>query len=220
MKTEKGDDYGRLLMGAGLMLWAVGQPVYGNALGLCLYARERDGKGISRRALEDVARRAPTEGAARTGRAREGGNMGEIKFKKTVAFLAQVPLFRNLDKRQLQSLARSVTPRRYAAGEELVRQGKGGISLFVVVSGKAEAVHTRADGTRVVVNTFGPTDYFGELAMLNDQPRTASVVAVEDIECLALVRWDFLGKLQRHRGMATAILQEQSRRFQRALSVL
>jgi len=146
--------------------------------------------------------------------------MNQFKSNKTATFLAQVPLFRNLDKRQLQSLARSMTPRRYTAGEELVRQGKGGIALYVVVSGKAEAVHSRADGTTVVVNTFGPTDYFGELAMLNDEPRTASVVAIEDTECLVLVRWDFLGKLQRNRGMAIAILQEQSRRFQRALSIL
>lgn len=146
--------------------------------------------------------------------------MSEFKFKKTVTFLSQVPLFRNLDKRQLQSLARSMTPRRYAAGEELLRQGKGGIGLFVVVSGKAEAVHTRIDGTRVVVNTFGPTDFFGELAVLNDEPRTASVVALEDTECLVLVQWEFLGKLQINRGMATAILQEQARRFQRAMAVL
>jgi hypothetical protein len=219
MQTEKSDDHSRILM-ASLMLWAVGQPVYGSALGLCLHTRQRDRKGTPQRAPGDVASHVDAEGGARTRRAREEGIVSEIKFKKAVAFLAQVPLFRNLDKRQLQSLARSMTPRRYAAGEELVRQGKGGISLFVVVSGKVEAVHTRADGTRVVVNSFGPTDYFGELAILNDEPRTASVVAVEDTECLALVRWDFLGKLHRNRGMATAILQEQSRRFQRALSVL
>jgi CRP/FNR family transcriptional regulator len=146
--------------------------------------------------------------------------MSKSSLTKTAAFLAQVPLFQNLDKRQLRGLAKSMTPRRYAAGTELVRQGRGGIAFYVVLSGKAEAVHSRADGTRVVVNTFGPTDYFGELAMLNDEPRTASVVAVEDTECLALVRWDFLGKLHRNRRMATKILQEQVRRFQRALSVL
>ena len=113
-----------------------------------------------------------------------------------------------------------MTPRRYAAGEIVLRQGKGGISLFVVVSGRAEAVHTRADGTQVVVNTFSPTDYFGELAVLNDKPRTATVVAVEDTECLVLVRWDLLGKLVQCRGMTAVILQEQSRRFQKALAVL
>ena len=148
------------------------------------------------------------------------GDMSRLALRKTVTFLGQVPLFRNLSKGQLQSLARSMARRRFAAGEEMVRQGKGGVALFVVVSGKAEAVHTRVDGTQVVVNTFGPTDFFGELAMLHNQPRTASVVALEDTECLVLVQWEFMGKLRQYKGMATAILQEQSRRFQRAMAVL
>jgi CRP/FNR family cyclic AMP-dependent transcriptional regulator len=219
MKMEKSNDCSQILMGS-LLLWAVGQPVYGNALGLCLHTRQRDGRGAPQRAPRNVASHVDAEGGTQTRRAREEGAMSEIKLKKTVSFLAQVPLFRNLDKRQLHSLAQSMTPRRYAAGETVLRQGKGGIGLYVVLSGRTEAVHTRADGTRVVVNAFGPADYFGELAMLNDEPRTASVVAVEDTECLVLVRWDFLGKLRRNRGMATVILQEQSRRFQRALSVL
>jgi CRP/FNR family cyclic AMP-dependent transcriptional regulator len=219
MKTGKEDNHGSILMGC-LALWAAGQPVGGSALGLLLHIRERHEQGCPRRAPVDVTSHAQTEGAIRAGRARKEGTVFELKVQKTATFLAQVPLFRNLGKRQLQSLARSMTPRHFAAGDEIVSQGRGGISLFVIVSGKAEAVHGRADGTRVVVNTFGPTDYFGELAVLNDEPRTASVVAVEDTGCLVLVRWDFLGKLQRNRGMATAILQEQSRRFQRALSVL
>jgi CRP/FNR family cyclic AMP-dependent transcriptional regulator len=147
-------------------------------------------------------------------------DMPKLTLGKTVTFLSQVPLFRNLNKGQLQGLAKSMVRRRYAAGEVLVRQGNGGIALFIVVSGKAEAVHTRVNGTQVVVNTFGPTDFFGELAMLRNEPRTASVVALEDTECLVLVQWEFMGKLARNAKMATVILQEQSRRFQRALSVL
>ena len=146
--------------------------------------------------------------------------MSELELKKTASFLASVPLFRSLNKAQIQSLARTMTPRHYAAGEELVRQGQGGIGLFVVVSGRAEAVHTRLDGTRVVVNTFGPTDFFGELAMLNDEPRTATVVAVEDTECLVLTRWEFLAKLEQDGKMATVILKELAQRFQRAMAVL
>jgi CRP/FNR family transcriptional regulator len=136
------------------------------------------------------------------------------------AFLTKVPLFRNLNNGQLQGLAKTMTPRHYMPGEELVRQGEGGIGLFVVVSGKVEAVHTRQDGTRVIVNTFGPTDFFGELAMLNDEPRTASVVALEDTECLVLVRWAFLGKLRQDGEMASVILQELAKRFQKAMSAL
>lgn len=146
--------------------------------------------------------------------------MSEQELRKTALFLAKVPLFRGLSKGQIQTLARAMTARHFSAGEELVQQGQGGIGLFVVTSGRAEAVHTRLDGTRVVVNTFGPTDFFGELAMLNDEPRTASVVAAEDTECLVLVRWDFLGKLKRDGEMATVILQELAKRFQRALAVL
>jgi hypothetical protein len=142
------------------------------------------------------------------------------RLRKTAAFLARVPLFQGFTKSQLRSLARSLTLRHYASGETIVRQDQGGICLFVVMSGRAEAVRAHRDGTRVAVNAFGPTDFFGELALLNNEPRTASVIAREDTECLALVRWDFLGKLVRHTEMAAVILQEQSRRFQRAMSVL
>ena len=82
--------------------------------------------------------------------------MNEFKLNKTATFLAQVPLFRNLDKRQLQSLARSMTPRRFAAGDKMVRQGRGGISLFVVVSGKRRSGSHSGRRHAVVVNTFGP----------------------------------------------------------------
>ena len=141
-------------------------------------------------------------------------------MEETTRFLAKVPLFQNLKRVQLQSLAKSVVPREYAAGEEIVTQGEGGIGLFVVVSGQAEAIHTRSDGTKVVVNTFGSTDFFGELAVLNDEPRTASVVAQEKTKCLVLTRWELLGKLKVDGEMAVIILQELVKRFQRTLGVL
>jgi CRP-like cAMP-binding protein len=131
-----------------------------------------------------------------------------------------VPLFRGLNNRQIQSLAETTAQQTYAAGEQIIEQGRGGVGLYVVLSGEAEAIHTRADGEEVVVNTFGPTDFFGELAMLSDEPRTASVVATEDTECLVLTRWEFFGKFKRDPEMAAVILQELAKRFQRALGVL
>jgi CRP/FNR family cyclic AMP-dependent transcriptional regulator len=141
-------------------------------------------------------------------------------LEKTVEFLAKVPLFANLNGRQLHSLARSVVEREYAAGEAIVTQGRGGIGLFIVVSGKAEAVRTRLDGTRTVVNTFGPTDFFGELTVLTEEPRTASVIAVDKVQCLVLSRWEFLAQLKLDVDMAIVIMEELVRRFQRALEVL
>ena len=140
--------------------------------------------------------------------------------KDTVSFLARVPMFHGLSTAQLQRLDRRFVQRTYDAGVDVVTQGKGGAGLFVVVSGGAEAVRVRMDGTKVVLNTFGPTDFFGELALLDDEPRTASVVCTEKTECLVLSQWEFLGALREDAEMGIVILQELVKRFRRALQVL
>ena len=140
--------------------------------------------------------------------------------QQTVGFLARVPLFRGLKKRQFERLARRFVEREYGSDEAIVTQGKGGEGIFIVVSGAAEAIREQADGTKTSVNTFGPTDFFGELALLDDGLRTASVVATEPTRCLALTRWDFLGVLKEDADMGVVIAQELARRFRMALEVL
>lgn len=111
--------------------------------------------------------------------------------------------------------------RRYERGEPIVTQDRGGEGFFIVVSGKAEACRERPEGDKVAVNTFGPNDFFGELALLDDGLRTASVIASEPAECLALTRWDFLAALRETDvEMAIIILQELAKRFRRALDSL
>jgi CRP-like cAMP-binding protein len=142
-------------------------------------------------------------------------------LKQTVGFLQKVPLFHNLNNRQLEHLAKRMIVRDYAAGQPIVEQGQGGEGFFVIVSGKAEAFRQRADGVKVEVNDFGPTDFFGELALLDDGLRTASVTAVEPTQCLALTRWDFLSALRESDvEMSITILQELAKRFRRALDSL
>lgn len=141
-------------------------------------------------------------------------------IKQTVGFLQNVPLFRTLNSRHLEHLAKRMVERQYAAGQPIVTQGHGGEGFFVVVSGHAEAYRERADGDRVAVNTFGPTDFFGELALLDDGMRTASVVATEPTQCLALTRWDFMTELREDAEMSVLILQELAKRFRRALDSL
>ena len=140
--------------------------------------------------------------------------------KETVGFLNRVPLFQGLKRRQLERLAQKFVPREYAAGEAIVTQDKGGEGFFIIASGQAEAIRERADGDKVTVNTFGPTDFFGELALLDDGLRTASVVTTEATQCLALTRWDFLGVLKEDVDMAIVILEELAKRFRLALDVL
>jgi CRP/FNR family transcriptional regulator len=131
-----------------------------------------------------------------------------------------VPLFKGLKKRQLESLAKRFVEREYQAGAAIVTQGKGGEGLFIVVEGHTDVIRVRGDGEKVQVNAFGPADFFGELALLDDGPRTASVIATEPTKCLVLTRWDFFGALRSDVEMAITILEEMAKRFRIALDSL
>jgi CRP-like cAMP-binding protein len=140
---------------------------------------------------------------------------------QTKVFLAKVPLFSSLKDRQLHRLADRMIERTYNAGDMIVRQGLGGEGFFVIVSGKAEAVRERQDGEKIAVNNFGPTDFFGELALLDAEGvRTATITATEPTTCLVLTRWDFLAVLRADAEMSVEILQELARRFRLALNSL
>lgn len=101
-------------------------------------------------------------------------------------FLQTVPMFEGLQEKQLQRLAKRFTERSYAAGEAIVTQGTLGIGLFVIENGKVDVVRQHPDGTKSTVNKMGKTEFFGELSLLDDAPRTASVIAVEPTQCLVL----------------------------------
>lgn len=145
--------------------------------------------------------------------------MATAEQKKNV--LTKVPLFQGLKERQLQRLADRMVERNYAAGDLIVKQGQGGEGFYVLISGQAEATRERSDGERIVVNNFGPTDFFGELALLDeDGVRTATITVSEPTTCLVLTRWDYLAILRQDADMAVEILQEMAKRFRIALNTL
>jgi CRP-like cAMP-binding protein len=145
--------------------------------------------------------------------------MASVEQKKQ--FLSKVPLFQGLKDRQLQRLAERMVERNYAAGDVIVKQGQGGEGFYVLITGKGEAIRERADGEKMVVNHFGPSEYFGELALLDeDGIRTASIVVTEPTTCLVLTRWDFLATLRQDADMAVEILQELAKRFRIAFNQL
>jgi CRP-like cAMP-binding protein len=143
-----------------------------------------------------------------------------MEAKEMAGFLARVPLFKELRARQIERLAQQMVSHDYEVGADIVTQGESGVGLFVIVSGEAEVIHTRMDGLRSVVNVLGETDYFGELALLTEGARTASVVAIEPTQCLVLTRWNFLATLKGDAEMAVSILEEMAWRFRTALEVL
>jgi hypothetical protein len=107
--------------------------------------------------------------------------MGELD---RMLVLRTVPLFGDLDPEDLQRIAASALERRYLAGEELVREGELGDELIVIVEGHVRVVRVEAGGERLL-RTYGPGNHIGELAVLRDRPRAATVIA--DDEVLGLV---------------------------------
>jgi|FLYN01.1.fsa_nt_gi CRP-like cAMP-binding protein len=138
----------------------------------------------------------------------------------TLRFLSTVPMFRQLDERQLRHIGVRFVRREYAAGEHIVTQGKLGIGLFIIEKGRAEVIRERNDGASVVIDTLGPTSFFGELSLLDDEPRTASVIAAEPTQCLVLTQLDFMSALEEDVTVPIAILKELARRFRRHLEMM
>lgn len=144
--------------------------------------------------------------------------MADTKFH--VQILSQVPIFSGLNNKQLTALAKRLTTRNYSEDDVIITQGKGGEGLFVVSEGTAKAVRLQPDGDQVTVNEFGEKDFFGELALLDDGVRTASVIATSTVKCLVLTRWDFKSVLKDEPEMAILMLEEMAKRFRRALETL
>ena len=142
------------------------------------------------------------------------------KPEDKVNFLVTIPLFHGLSNKQLNQLANRFVPRSYQAGKTIVTQGKGGEGMFVMISGRAQAVVESTDGTKTTVNEFGPRDFFGEVAMLDDGARTASVMATEETECLALTRSDFIALMKNDAEMATEIAVALAKRLRRVVAMM
>ena len=140
--------------------------------------------------------------------------------QSTLAILNRIPIFKGLNRRQLQKISQRFVEREYEKGEAIVTQGKGGEGFFIIVTGAAEAILERLDGERVILNPLGPNDFFGEIALLSDSLRAASVITTEPTHCVVLTRWDFIGILKEDADMAVAVLQELATRFSRFMSTV
>jgi CRP/FNR family transcriptional regulator, cyclic AMP receptor protein len=100
--------------------------------------------------------------------------------------LKKVPLFADLDDKELQQIASSMRERRYSAGDTMTSEGSGGAGFFVVEEGEADVnVGGETKGS------IGPGDYFGEIALINESPRTATLTARTDMVCYGMTPWDF-----------------------------
>lgn len=125
--------------------------------------------------------------------------------------LANVPLFSALSKRDLQRVAKATDEVSIEAGRVLVEQGRTGQEFFLILEGEAVV---RRNNRKVA--TLGPGQYFGELAILDRGPRSASVVANTDMRLLVLGQRDFVGVLDSIPGMASKLLSTMAQRLREA----
>ena len=131
--------------------------------------------------------------------------------------LHSVPIFADLDPTAAAALERLVTVRTYAAGAVMVSQEEPGDALFVLVSGKVKVVLYSEAGREVILSIFkSPGDFFGEMSLLDEEPRSASVVAAEPSRLLVLRRGDFRAHIEAHPCTALRALTELARRLRRA----
>jgi CRP/FNR family cyclic AMP-dependent transcriptional regulator len=127
--------------------------------------------------------------------------------------LAKAPFFSGLKRAELNALARSGKMLRFAPGELLVEEGDEAAAFYVLCSGEADVIKGLGKEEERVLARLTEGDFFGEMALLDGFPRSASVRAVGECECLVLVRWDFLGLVRANPEVALGILPVLSRRL-------
>ena len=130
--------------------------------------------------------------------------------------LAQVDLFKNLDKKELHLLATSCQERKYSAGSTLIKQGDTGVGLYVLTSGRVHITQAHPDRAEEDLGIAGAGSVLGEMALLDDLPRSATVTATEDVTALLLPVWEFRTTLQSHPDIAIKLLGVLSRRLRKA----
>src|SRR5256885_11119329 len=125
-------------------------------------------------------------------------------------FLVTVPLFKGLDPSVLQRFAEATREKSYPRGSVILFEHDPGDALFIVREGRVKVVLIGDDGREVILGVLGVGDHFGELALIDDQPRSAHVIAMEDATLLVLHRDDFKRRVEESPSVAWALMQELS----------
>jgi CRP/FNR family transcriptional regulator, cyclic AMP receptor protein len=129
--------------------------------------------------------------------------------------LAAAPLLCGLDPRRRRRLVSRATTHSYPPESVILRQGDTSMAVYVVLSGAARVERELPGGGRVAVGELGPGAMFGEMGVLDDAPRSATIVALERTRCALLAKWDFEEPLREDAGFAVAVARQLSERVRR-----
>jgi CRP/FNR family transcriptional regulator, cyclic AMP receptor protein len=131
----------------------------------------------------------------------------------SVELLQKIPLFADLEPRELERLSGSFKERTFDAGNPVATEGEGAAGFFVIESGEAVvSVHGEERGR------LGPGDYFGDIALIDQGSRSATIVADSDLRCYGLTFWDFRPLVESDARIAWPLLQAMAKRLRAAES--
>jgi CRP/FNR family transcriptional regulator len=137
-------------------------------------------------------------------------------LEESVALLGAVPVFETLGPDDLRRVAEVAVPRRFAAQQVIFREGDASDTCYVVRNGHARAVREHPDGRTITLAHFGPGDIFGELAMFDDERRSATVETLDPLESVAVAGSDMRRLLREHPGIAVKLVIALGRRLREA----
>ena len=149
--------------------------------------------------------------AITTGKARSEAPPPGPPPRDPLAALQRVQLFADLDRRQAEQIARLLKLRPFSKGETVIMEGSGGAAFFLIDSGEATV-----SSKDVQLATLGPGDYFGEIALIDGGPRSATVTAATDMVCYGLTFWEFRPLVERNSAIAWKLLQALAKRLRAA----
>ena len=122
--------------------------------------------------------------------------------------LQRVPLFSGLGRRELERVANSMKERRFQKGDTLTSEGRGGVGFFVIEEGEADVTVQGDERARL-----GPGDYFGEIALITESDRTATITADTDMRCYGMTMWDFRPLVESNASIAWNMLQSLAQKL-------
>jgi CRP/FNR family transcriptional regulator len=128
-----------------------------------------------------------------------------------VESLKRVPIFAGVRDKELGRLGKAMRESRFNEGEAITTEGRSGVGFFLIEDGNA-TVSLRGE----IVRTLGPGDHFGEIALIDEGPRSASVTATTDLRCRGLASWEFKAFVQEHPEVAWPLLQTLASRLRDA----
>jgi CRP/FNR family cyclic AMP-dependent transcriptional regulator len=139
--------------------------------------------------------------------------MAATRSSEVVDLLARVPVFATLEQSDLERIAQLAVPRQFQPGQAVFREGDQSDTCYIVREGHARAVRSHGDGRTITLATFGPGDIFGELAMFEDERRSATVEAIEPISVVAVLGGDMRRLMIEHPEISTRLVIALGRRL-------